>query len=679
MNADHLSYSRAVSVSILGLVLQSVMGIATLIYGILGEDPAALSGSFAILLGIPVWVALALVFHQHRLERLESLEAQAYAASAAAKAAVFETSSDELVQKNRLDWMHKWFLPTLSLALSAGYIALGIVRYLQNRDGATLDGFTAPPNSGFAEGLGAGMLFLGFLLARYVSGMAKQRVWTLLRAGAAASAGCAVVGLALLVGHVAYKPFGNETPLRLLPLVIDIYMIVLGVEIAANFLLTLYLPRKPGEYVRPAFDSRILAFIAAPDRIAKSISEAFNYQFGFDVSSTWFYRLVSRSFLGLVLLGALIVWGATTIAIVRPEEKGLLLVNGRYVREVPPGPVVKAPWPFAKVIRFPATGVNELHVGAAPPQPGAPVLWTEAHAGGGAEYAMVVQPTRSAIGAARDYELLVSEFPIRYRVSDLYKFKWLTLDGPAADPDRYRRELLQHEAASTITEYIGRFSADQLLGAARSGIAADLAAQVQARFDALGPDGEGAGVELLFVGMNGVHPPLEAAPSFESVIRADQEREAAIERAQADRIRTLSDVAGSVEKAEAIVAALDRLSRERERDPASPELEKLSQEVSDLLASAGGRAANLIVEARANRWSAHFNARAHAIRTEGLAKIYNAAPRVFSMERVVETLVEVTTGKQVVVIGIEGASLRIELSEPFIDVSGWTPAQPEQE
>lgn len=684
MNADHLSYSRAVTVCVSGLAAQLVLSLAVLLYGILSGDAGAVSGALAMLMGLPVWVALGLVFNQHKLERLEALEAEAFASSSAAQATVFEASGDEFVQKNRLAWMHKWFLPAVSIAVGVGFLILGFSRFFADKPKTTLDGFSVPLGGGLAIGVALITAVMSFLFARYVSGMAKQPVWGLLRGGAAVAAGAALVALLIALAHLLERMFDNPALLRILPLVMDVYMIVLGVEVFVNFLLTLYMPRKSGEYVRPAFDSRLLAFLAAPDRLAKSISEAFNYQFGFDVSSTWFYQLVARSIGGLLILGGVIIWGMTCIAVVGPDEKGLLIVNGEMKQTLSSGPVLKAPWPFAKVVRFPAEAVNDLQVGARSPDIGKPILWTNAHSGGGTEFMLLVQPTKNAKAAAdgdgagdQDFELLVAEFPIQFRIADLRRFQLLARDGGADDPDAQRRELLQNEASSVVIEHIAEYSVDQLLGDERGHVAGRLTGLVQDRFDALGPDtdndGEpdGAGVEVLFVGVNGVHPNNEVAPAFEAAVQADQKREVEIQKAESYRIKTLSEVAGSVERAEQIVAALDELNAARERGADASDVERLAQEVSDLLADAGGEAARLIEQARADRWKAHFDVRAQAIRSQGLNSVYEAAPTVFRMERYTDMMVKVLRGRQIIITSFPSIEINQETQEPYVSISGW--------
>ncbi len=70
MQADHQSYKRAAGVALLGLALQGVIGFILLIYGLLANDHAGFTAGLATLCGMIVWLSLAMVFDQHRRERI---------------------------------------------------------------------------------------------------------------------------------------------------------------------------------------------------------------------------------------------------------------------------------------------------------------------------------------------------------------------------------------------------------------------------------------------------------------------------------------------------------------------------------------------------------------------------------------------------------------------------------
>ncbi|MFN9993891.1 MAG: hypothetical protein ACK54H_11145, partial [Phycisphaerales bacterium] len=73
MKADYLTYRRAVGVCLLGLALQVLFVSVYLIYGLLAGDRTAISATIFHAMGIVVWGSLAILFDQHRRERIESM------------------------------------------------------------------------------------------------------------------------------------------------------------------------------------------------------------------------------------------------------------------------------------------------------------------------------------------------------------------------------------------------------------------------------------------------------------------------------------------------------------------------------------------------------------------------------------------------------------------------------
>jgi Cation/multidrug efflux pump len=106
---------------------------------------------------------------------------------------------------------------------------------------------------------------------------------------------------------------------------VPIFTIIIGAETLLNVVLDVYRPRKPGEDPRPGFDSRLLGLLAAPDRIAENIGEALNYQFGVEVSRTWFYLLLKRWWPGLIAVALLVAWGMTSLVVVEPHQRAMVL------------------------------------------------------------------------------------------------------------------------------------------------------------------------------------------------------------------------------------------------------------------------------------------------------------------------------------------------------------------
>ena len=205
MKGDHLSFARAAGVSLLGLGLQLVLGLILLIYAALGRDSAAQSGAYLVLAGSVVWLVLAVIFDQHRRERIEAMEAESLDAASARESSVFGTTSDELrVAAKRLNSMHRVLVPAISLAFGLLLLGLAYWRYTVGVKALPIDAFRMeePTARGWAISIGVGSGVLGFIFGRFVSGMGQQKIWSPLKAGAAVAVGASVIGLVLAVGHV---------------------------------------------------------------------------------------------------------------------------------------------------------------------------------------------------------------------------------------------------------------------------------------------------------------------------------------------------------------------------------------------------------------------------------------------------------------------------------------------
>lgn len=676
MTADHLSYQRAASVSVVGMLVQALLAAGVLLYGIYGGDPAARAGAYLMLIGLGVWISLLVVFHQHKRERLEHLEAEAYEDSDAAMASAFgdEGRSPERVQANKLAWMHAWMLPTASILIGAAYVVVGSLLRATGEDVAEAE-VPLPTQHGWAIATGLAVAAASFVLARFVAGMAKQNVWSLLNAGAASAVASSFIGLAIAASHFVASALGSDALLAILNPAVHVFMIVLGVEIFLNFVLTLYRPRKAGEYVRPAFDSRVLAFVAAPDRLAESVSDAINYQFGFEVSKTWFYRLVSRWIVVFVALGIAVIWVMSAFAVVLPNERALILANGRLDRVAASGVAVKWPYPFGIALKYPAEAVTQISVGTINTEDDEtrPFLWTEDH--GDEEYVFVRASASGVPGGAElsglgGLELLRASIPVQYVVNDLEAYKLLAQDGPANDLDRQRRQTLEAIAGRELLLVMQRYPVNDVLGRERGAISQELQGLFQDAFDRAN-----AGVTVLFTGLYGVHPPKDVAPAFENVIAADHRREAEIRRAQAEAIRTLAAVAGDVDRAEAIVDALDTLRELEDADADERSLIQQRQSVTDLIVSAGGDAATAVSEARADRWSRHMSERARAILSEGQALAMEAAPSAYLAGLYVDALQDALSGTRVWITPFEDVRVRIDQTVINPDVAGFRPAE----
>lgn len=694
MKADHQSYRRATTVCLLGLAIQLVLTLILLLYGIFGRDALAMTASGFVGIGLIVWISLAIVYDQHRRERIEAMEAEAFAESDAAASSVFEEGGDELrVAARRLASLYRYFMPVTSLVVGGLLLGLGIWRFGVGKAHLDPDSWVHPAHMQWAMVIGLVVALAGFIFARFVSGMAKQPMWANLRAGAAYAVGAALFGLFLTIGHFV-DSVGPDTLLRYLQIAYPIAIIVFGAEVFLNFVLNLYRPRQAGETPRPAFDSRLLGFVATPDRIAESINEAINYQFGVDVTGSWFYQLLSRSILLLVGLGVVVIWAMTLFAVVQPDQRGMILRFGRIIKpDVGPGLHVKAPWPIdrlmipeyrlkdaklgkSRTIRT-TTGVRTIQLGTLPPANKGPVLWTNEHAT--QERYMLVQPTPStrAIRVAanehgaeagkqiRDYGLVSVGIPLLYKVTDPEAYELL------ASADQ-RDELLRVVAQREVFEYLTTVTVDDALSRGRSGVADKIWLRIQDAFSKLNPDENGvprgAGVEVLFVGIENVHPPGGAPPAanvakaFEAVVQAEQIVQAKIEQARKDKIETLTRVVGTVDLAEQIIEQIDERNRLQRTGASEQALVEQDLKIEHLLEEAGGDAAATILAAKAERWKTHMGHRGRAAEYRGQLASYRASPMIYKADLYFEALKKAIRGARLYITSEDVPDLRVRFN-----------------
>ncbi|VAX42839.1 hypothetical protein MNBD_PLANCTO03-1322 [hydrothermal vent metagenome] len=675
MKADHLSFKRAASVSMLGFAIQIAITLILLLFGLYGKDTAAFSASFFSMVGVFVWLLLVLLFDQHRRERIEAMEAEALAEEAATS--VFDEGAAELrIAARRLQTWYKFVIPVASLLIGGALLGLGIWLFRANNhlvEPGKLPDATQP---GWAIALGLIIAFVGFIFARFVSGMAKQGIWANLRGGAAFAVGSALIGLSIAVAQFI-DIAGSDAVRRWLVVAVPLLTIGLGVEVFLNFLLDLYRPRKKGVFPRPAFDSRILAFASAPDRIARSIGEALDYQFGFGVQETWFYRLVLRWWPAVIVIGVAVVWALSIGTVVPADQRGMVLRFGKVVREdIGPGLHFKAPWPIDRVVTseitergvdghlriigHTTTGARTLQLGTPPAEGTGPILWTNEHTT--EEVFHICQPSRAFDAHThtddhnRDLALVATEVPLNYIITSPMLYDELA-------PPGVREDILRLTGQRAVTAFLSAISIDQILGADRSELAGQIRVRVQKAFDQLNPGADGvprgAGVEILSLTIAHMHPPRDVAHKFEQVIIAQQHHDAKIEVARGKEVEALASVAGSVGAANAIVAALDEYDALRNAGAADEVLVAQEARIVELMSTAQGEAAMVLAEAQANRWTQHMGAWAEAIRYQGMVSSYTAAPLVYRAGLYFETLRESLAESRIYLVGAGVPNLHV--------------------
>lgn len=588
------THTRSRRASLGGLLLQLVAFGATLALAYITNSFATYGVAWYLLGGVPIWLVALLVFRQAELAALEALDLEELRrekqASGGGEAMFAEEGGAGLglrVAEARLRWMQRWLIPTFGLADAIYLATMGIVLWHR------LTGWKpAGAAESFALTIGgpgwpelvrvpiamillAIVMLLTFLYSRYSSGMARVVEWQLLRGCGSYLLGNALALMILLVCLGVYQYAAVGTWEQTLAYVIPAVMIVLAVETLINFVLDIYRPRTPGVEARACFDSRLLGLLAEPGGIASSIADAINYQFGFQVSQTWFYQLLQRTFLPLMGAGAVAIWLLTCIVVVQPYEHVIIQRFGRQLnarQPLPPGLHFKLPWPIEVACTYNTGQLRQINVGftkynSLPDYEQARrtvQLWTdEKHLGQEHFDFLTCPPERKPIeeeapgvapapdlryGPAPDspVNLVRLEAAVQYRIAPdkLDVYSSAMVDG---DPDRALRDIAWEE----ISRFIASSTVESLLSQELSTVGRLLRDRISAR-------GQELGLEVVYVGVTNVHPEKTVAEAFRNVVKAEQEKVAAIREALVSENERLSKVAGDAHTARALANAVER-------------------------------------------------------------------------------------------------------------------------
>ena len=552
---------RGKNVAILGGIAHLVFTGVMLAVWLLTGSLSALMATLTLAGGLGVWVVSAILFYCRQLERREAIELEEITADGAETQTIFESSEAEDVRPAaaRLASMDRWLPPILTLAWCA-YLAVVAVLMLRHLGGRGPVEMTRMATGMLLTVLGG---FAAFLMSWYAVGMGSRPQWRLLRASGSYLLVSVVFAAAALVAlFAAIQDYPNVD--RIIALVMGGLQLVLAAELLVTQVMDFYRPRIVGRERRYSFDSRLCGLLAEPQRVGHSIAETLNYQFGFEVSKTWFYRLVAKAFVPLVVFSALVLVGMSSIVIVRDGERGVVMRWGRLDIERPllePGPHLKWPWPVETARRFSIARVHTFYLGlseapedAEPVDDKAPKLWTKAHKHGTRDEqnfllaAKRKQTAGGSKGVVRDkppapVDIIKLVALVQYVVEDpqCYGFKFHNVESLIEDVAN--RAMVRYCASATLTEPAGSPDRPEaIMTRGRGKAAAELKERIQQALDAPEVD---VGVKVTDVTFMAVHPPPEAAEAFEAILEARHQKTRMRYEAEAYANQTLARMAGS--------------------------------------------------------------------------------------------------------------------------------------
>jgi len=209
-----------------------------------------------------------------------------------------------------------------------------------------------------------------------------------------------------------------------------------------------------------------------------------------------------------ILAVVLLLYLASGIFIVGPDERGIVLRFGKAVREVGPGPGYHLPWPIEEVLKPSVTQIRKEEFGFRTIDVGPPARYR------------AVEP--EALMLTGDGNIIKLEFIVQYRVKP----------EPDAATDflfnvRDPRATLRVASEAAMRQVIGSNKIDDALTDERQRIQTEAQESMQTILDSYG-----SGIQVVTVQLQDVAPPDEVSDAFKDVISAEQDKERMINEAR---------------------------------------------------------------------------------------------------------------------------------------------------
>jgi modulator of FtsH protease HflK len=221
----------------------------------------------------------------------------------------------------------------------------------------------------------------------------------------------------------------------------------------------------------------------------------------------------------LIALAVVALWGFSGFFRVEPDEIGVVLRFGKYVREVQPGLNYHLPYPIETVLTPPALRVNKTDIGM--------------RLGGGSSVSDVPEESLMLTG---DENIVDVDFSVLWKIKPDGVGDYLfNVQSPETT--------VKAVAESAMREVIGRSNVQPLLTGLRPIVETSVQELMQKTLDAYG-----AGIEIQNVQLQKVDPPAEVIDSFRDVQAARSDLERLANEAQTYANRVVPEAKGRAAK-----------------------------------------------------------------------------------------------------------------------------------
>ena len=463
----------------------------------------------------------------------------------------------------------------------------------------------------------------------YLTHLMRVGAWRPIKCARNVSGLMTVMVIGLLAG-AGGRHFGVSGVSGVVGWVFVVINSLLGTEILFCMLLRLFTPRPPDTVFRPAFDFYLLEGLSQPMQSGFVFAAMLENIFGFDITQTAVGKRAQTLIVPAVLLVAFLLFGFSTIVIVRPQEKAIVMTLGRLQpATLGPGLHFKFPWPIGMARHYTVSAILSIHVGSHRPadknrsvyRKGVPILWTNMHGFNMDELLICSSPLNRINGLGNPAQpprgshrvpsvsLAAADVQVQYIIDNV-----LAHVRSSSQPER----LLQRLAEACASRFIYRYDIDGLFCDARLEAVESLKDAIQSACDACD-----LGVRIVNVAITAVHPPVDVADAFEETVAAMQERETRVQEARQAAVRIQTETTGDPQRFARLAALADG-------DGTGPDMDGTEQ--NQLLERCGGAVSQVLTEAQAYRFSRENGQRGKTDRFGKQLQALQASPQNYRFD-----------------------------------------------
>jgi regulator of protease activity HflC (stomatin/prohibitin superfamily) len=382
---------------------------------------------------------------------------------------------------------------------------------------------------------------------------------------------------------------------------------LVATELTLRALARLFLPTPQADQARAATDSLLAGLVTGGPRAPGTLLRT---HFGLDFARSWALSFLGKAALPALALTALLCWALSGLKLIDLEHRGIYERFGAPVAVLGPGLHLLLPWPLGKLRTVEDGVIHSVPIGvfdqgrggadsaAAPLPVGAEAtpplsmnrLWETVHP----DQAQYLVPSRGS--GEQGFQSVDTEIFVLYRVGLADRAALESLYA-VADPEALVRDV----ANRVVLRYFNTRALEAVLGASRQNVASQLRAQIAADIRAYG-----AGLDIVSVLIEEIHPPVGAAAAYHAVQAAEINANASIsdEIGRARRVAGVAQqerhqlvtaaTAQAIETRAVASAAAYRFAADRRAYAEGGRAFLLERDLSDLESAVGGRPLTLL-------------------------------------------------------------------------------------